>query len=161
MKCDIHAYNMLYNSVRFCIFKRPAVHCYCCFSLGYTKKHTYFHISFSNENGLGNLIANPWLFWPPEDALIFLLLHFGVPSNYIPTKGPVKQCSINLKKKIIRLHFVNWKAAIKKNKQIKYSKTYVDFVDNTYHSTHTELRNTKHFGFYNQLSNNGVTRGTS
>ena len=73
MKCDIHAYNMLYNSVRFCIFKRPAVHCYCCFSLGYTKKHTYFHISFSNENGLGNLIANPWLFWPPEDALIFLL----------------------------------------------------------------------------------------
>ena len=91
MKCDIHAYNMLYNSVRFCIFKRPAVHCYCCFSLGYTKKHTYFHISFSNENGLGNLIANPWLFWPPEDALIFLLLHFGVPSNYIPTKGPVKQ----------------------------------------------------------------------
>ena len=73
MKCDIHAYNMLYNSVRFCIFKRPSVHCYCCFSLGYTKKHTYFHISFSNENRLGNLIANPWLFWPPEDALIFLL----------------------------------------------------------------------------------------
>ena len=61
MKCDIHAYNMLYNSVRFCIFKRPAVHCYCCFTLGYTKKHTYFHISFSNENGLGNLIALPLL----------------------------------------------------------------------------------------------------